>query len=41
MNKTEIKCPKCGEVFSVDETNYAQIGKAGKGHRVPGGDQAA
>lgn len=27
MKKTEIKCPKCGEVFSVDETNYAQIAK--------------
>lgn len=27
MNKTEIKCPKCGEVFSMDETNYAQIAK--------------
>ena len=21
----EIKCPKCGEVFTVDETNYATI----------------
>ena len=21
----EIKCPKCGEVFQVDETGYAQI----------------
>ena len=23
----EIKCPKCGEVFQVDETGYAQIVK--------------
>lgn len=21
----EIKCPKCGEVFAVDESGYAQI----------------
>ena len=21
----EIKCPKCGEVFAVDESDYAQI----------------
>ena len=21
----EIKCPKCGEVFAVDQTGYAQI----------------
>ena len=21
----EIKCPKCGEVFQVDETGYAQL----------------
>ena len=21
----EIKCPKCGEVFQVDESGYAQI----------------
>ena len=21
----EIKCPKCGSVFQVDETGYAQI----------------
>ena len=27
MATTEIKCPKCGEVFSVDETSYAQIAK--------------
>ena len=23
----EIKCPKCGEVFQVDETGYAAIEK--------------
>ena len=23
----EIKCPKCGEVFQVDETGYAAIVK--------------
>lgn len=23
----EIKCPKCGEVFSVDESGYAAIAK--------------
>lgn len=21
----EIRCPRCGEVFQVDETGYAQI----------------
>ena len=21
----EIKCPKCGEVFKVDETGYAEL----------------
>ena len=24
-NMKEIKCPKCGEVFAVDESGYAQI----------------
>lgn len=24
-NMKEIKCPKCGEVFAVDESEYAQI----------------
>ncbi len=24
---TEIKCPNCGKVFSIDETSYAQIAK--------------
>lgn len=23
----EIKCPKCGEVFTVDESGYAAIAK--------------
>ena len=23
----EIKCPKCGEVFQVDESGYAAIGR--------------
>lgn len=27
MNMQEIKCPKCGEVFVVDESGYAQIVK--------------
>lgn len=27
MNMQEIKCPKCGEVFAVDESGYAQIVK--------------
>ncbi len=25
MMQAEIKCPKCGEVFVVDESGYAQI----------------
>lgn len=24
-NMKEIKCPKCGEVFAVDESGYAQL----------------
>ena len=22
MNNNEIKCPKCGTMFQIDETNY-------------------
>ena len=25
MIKKELKCPKCGSVFSVDEADYASI----------------
>ena len=44
----EIKCPKCGEVFQVDETGYAAIVKqvrdeefhckTGKGRGIPQGN---
>ena len=27
MEKVEIKCPKCGEIFQVDETGYDQIAR--------------
>ena len=28
----EIRCPKCGEVFQVDETGYNQIAKQVRDH---------
>ena len=27
MDKNQIKCPNCGEVFTVDESDYAAIVK--------------
>ena len=30
----EIRCPKCGEVFQVDESGYAAIVEQGEGPRI-------
>ncbi len=29
---TEIRCPKCGEVFQIDESNYESIVKQVRDH---------
>ena len=31
----EIKCPKCGEVFQVDEDGYAKIVKQVRDDKFP------